>query len=88
MYSFFGHPLIGWQLCSENGASKLFMSHLSTFNQSGPDDQIANRNLFSIGGGGSSGKSKGGEEVADGEVLVDGEDTSGEGGTGTFNHVL
>ena len=37
-----------------------------------------------MGGGGSSGKSKGGEEVADGEVLVDGEDTNGEGGTGTL----
>ena len=44
---------------------------------------IANRNLFSIGGGGSSGKSRGGEDVVDGEVLVEGEETRGEGGTGT-----
>ena len=48
-----------------------------------PTAENANENLFSIGGGGSSGKSKGGEEVADGEVLVDGEETRGEGGTGT-----
>ena len=46
---------------------------------------IVNRNLFSIGGGGSSGKSRGGEDVVDGEVLVEGEETRGEGGTGTCN---
>ena len=40
-------------------------------------------NLVNIGGGGSSGKSNGGDEVADGDVLVEGDETRGDGGTGT-----
>ena len=39
--------------------------------------------LVNIGGGGSSGKSNGGDEVADGDVLVEGDETRGDGGTGT-----
>ena len=69
------------------GHHMLFMKHLYTFIRSSTYENcamiIANRDLFSIGGGGSSGKSKSGEEVADGEVLVEGEETRGEGGTGT-----